>query len=391
MKSVPASGHLWPTPEQELLLAAALSRDEDALAAWRSWKARIPLDSADDGSRRLFPLAYRNLRSLDVRDPEMEMLKAAWQRSWSENQLLFHHMAAALRRFHDAGIETILLKGAALSLLYYKDMGVRPMADFDLLVPRESALQAVRLLQSWGWKSEAGGFHPERLIPVRHSMGFTGGPGESLDLHWRVFLADPDPEGDAAFRRDAVPVDFRGQSTRALNPTDQLLHVCVHGAAWNPVPPLRWIADAVTVLRASADRTDWRRLIVHARGRCMLLPSLETLGYLRTRWNAPVPVWVLEELRRIPVSNFERVARKIRSRPAKKIHPLLSLHYNYHLFLRASGNGTLARKISGFAAYLKHFWALDHMGQVPAQALLRGLRRTTAAWTRRLRDPGDEQ
>jgi len=35
-------------------------------------------------------------------------------------------------------------------------------------------------------------------------------------------------------------INIQGVSTLILNPTDQLLHVCVHGAAWDAVPHVRW-------------------------------------------------------------------------------------------------------------------------------------------------------
>ena len=80
------------------------------------------------------------------------------------------------------GIETMLLKGAALLILFYKDAGLRPMTDVDLLVRRDQANRAIQLLTSLGWKSKYSS--PEALIPFEQAGEFRNGDNQSLDLHW---------------------------------------------------------------------------------------------------------------------------------------------------------------------------------------------------------------
>ena len=62
---------------------------------------------------------------LGVKDPLMVKLKEFYQLTWCENQILFHNMAGLLDRLHNAGIQTMILKGAALLLLIIK------ILDFD--------------------------------------------------------------------------------------------------------------------------------------------------------------------------------------------------------------------------------------------------------------------
>jgi hypothetical protein len=40
-----------------------------------------------------------------------------------------------------------VLKGMALSVLYYRDMSVRPTSDFDILVPEEQARDVIDRLE----------------------------------------------------------------------------------------------------------------------------------------------------------------------------------------------------------------------------------------------------
>jgi hypothetical protein len=68
---------------------------------------------------------------------------------------------------------------------------------------------------------------------------------------------------DDDFRAAAEPVTFQGNRLRILSPTDQLLHVCGHAARWGEVPAIRWVADAVLILREGP--IDWQRFLVTPR------------------------------------------------------------------------------------------------------------------------------
>jgi hypothetical protein len=77
--------------------------------------------------------------------------------------------------------------------------------------------------------------------------------------------------------------------------TDLLFHVCAHGLQWSWTPQIRWIPDALTVLRSSAE-IDWERLLNLAALAEMNVRLHHALGYLRERFEAPVPVTVLGRL-----------------------------------------------------------------------------------------------
>jgi hypothetical protein len=53
--------------------------------------------------------------------------------------------------FQQAGITPVLLKGACFALTIYPDIGLRPMGDLDLLVPKAQFAEAVRIARSLGY------------------------------------------------------------------------------------------------------------------------------------------------------------------------------------------------------------------------------------------------
>src|SRR5439155_532119 len=85
----------------------------------------------------------------------------------------------------EAGLQTMVLKGAALSTLYYRDTGARPMLDFDVLVHTGEATTALDVLERAGWRLTAG-LSRRQLLASRHSMALVAPDGLSVDLHWRA-------------------------------------------------------------------------------------------------------------------------------------------------------------------------------------------------------------
>jgi hypothetical protein len=138
-------GRVWPTREQALLLRAALGDGDEAQVAWEAWRAATDFDRLDGGSYRLLPLLYRNLERLGVGEEGTDLgrLRGIYRRTWYKNRIAIAHLAGLIGHLDAAGIPTMVLKGAALTTLYYRDHGGRAMEDCDLLVPVARAREAV--------------------------------------------------------------------------------------------------------------------------------------------------------------------------------------------------------------------------------------------------------
>src|SRR5580765_7708769 len=159
-----------PSAQQELLLQAALLPDEAGRAAWRRSRASIPFEPLDGASQSLLPLVYRNLIRLGAGDEGIDALKDRYLFTWSENQRFYHSVLPLLRAFEQAGIDAVVLKGLALIARFYRDPGLRPMADVDVLVPASDVERASELAVSLDW-------HPRypltpAFLRVKHAAPF---------------------------------------------------------------------------------------------------------------------------------------------------------------------------------------------------------------------------
>lgn len=360
---------IWPTAEQERLLRLALLSPADARAA-----ATIDVRRLDPTTRRLLPLLYPTLRDLDVRGPIFDEAEAEYRRTATRNAALFARGGALIRSLTAANVATVALKGAALVSRYYRDPGLRPMADLDLLIRLEGLFPALVAFQR-------AGFTPRyaltaSLIRTRHAAPFTSADGFACDLHWRVF-PEPTPRAvEDALWSASSEVDFHGAITRVLSPSDQLFHVCLHGARWAREPAVWWVGDAVAIIRAGG--VDWSRLVSQAVSCRFVLRLHEALGYLRTRLDAPIPGEVLDALRARPVSALERLEWRVLAREHRVLGEL-PLYWCYH---RRSGEGTGWSGLLAFPPYLQDAWGLKSATDLPRAAATRAVARAGAALRR---------
>jgi hypothetical protein len=370
----------WPTAEQDQLLRAALLTGDESRAAWDAWQTSVDITRIDEGSARLLPLLSRHGARLAMAPPLASRLRDRYRNSWSHNQVLFRQVAALLGAFRESGIDTMLLKGVALAVLHYRDDGARPMADVDLLVRPATVRASVDVLGRCGWWPQ-----PEPLswpAEPRHAWIFVDRDGREIDLHWRVFATAFVSDDD--LWTAAVPLRIGGETTRALSPADQFLHIVVHGLLWNPVPAIRWAADAVMVVRSAGGALDWHRVVDQASARGYL-PTLDrALTYLSDRLAVGMPASVIERMRAQPPTRTERLALWAQMH-AGVTAGACRLWFDYVVYAKSTARPA---SLVGFWNYLRAFWQLERHRSVPAMMVdkvRQRLRRSRAAECRTVR------
>lgn len=366
-------GFSWPDAGQELLLKAALCDRGEALAAWQSWQASHDLESIDTGSFRLIPLVFRRLERWGSSHAALPQMRGIYRQSWTRNAFLHRQLGPTLKRLHEAGIPALLLKGIALARLAYRDDGARPMKDADLLVAPRHFDTAVKITVETGWSPKP--LETHLLWPeARH---FTGPTRHDLDLHHHLFPWDSLDDVDAALWAAAVPLEVDAVPCLALCPADQLLHVLVHGIAWNPEPQVRWAADAATTIAAAGPALDWDRLLDQARARSLLAPVRAGLTYLHDAFAVVVPSHVVRALAAARIAAADRLDLAVRRRRQDgMLGALPTLWFDYRRGRRAAGRSAGA---GGFVRALREALAPPGSGSLAAILARKALRRLGVA------------
>jgi hypothetical protein len=385
-----------PTAQQELLLHACLSRDDEAARlAFAAWRKQGDIERLDHGSYRLLPLLWKRIESFSTDDPARDLIKGVYRRTWYANQLVLARVSRLASQFAAAGISVMAIKGAALTIRDYRDPGVRPMDDVDLAVPIARAAAAIDLLITSGWLPEATPLTATRVMGAaaqarwaaetrqrsrfddayfgtRHAHGFRATGGGDIDLHWHVFQGHCDPSDDDDLWAVARPDSIQGVPIRVLDPADHLLLLLVHGARWNPFPVIRWIADAVTLLRVEEHDLQWERFVENARRRRYTLIASTFLGYL-TRF-VDVPADVIESLRCTPTTSQERRDFALDDAPPGLRAGIRELGWLYGRYRALRRRGAWSGP-GGFMAYLRHVLGAPSLLAVGRYAASESLRR----------------
>ncbi len=348
-------------------MTAALARDASAVEAWRRWRRQVGFADIDAGSYRMLALAYSNLRERGVPASELGRLRGMRRLVWYKNQVGFRSAGEVIEAFRKQDIECMLLKGAALAAGYYRDAGVRAMADVDLFVRPRDRERAIDLLLSKGWRSR---YSLARVrLPLIHSTVFVDDRGAELDLHWYLLEECCRQGVDAKVWECAEVVRFGELSAPIPSAAHLLFHTIVHGVRWEEVPPLRWVADSAAVLEAGT--VDWARLVAEARSRRLTVPLEAGLDYLARSVGREIPEAVLEELRALPASREERREFELKTLPRT---PWRRLRFHWLHYRLGRAGGGQAR--GGFLRYLQARWGLNGLWQMPVFVIAEAARRT---------------
>ena len=111
-----------------------------------------------------------------------------------ENLAMAREALRVQRLFNDADLPVLFIKGTALAVLAFGNIGLRAGKDIDLLVPYERLPAATALIMATGYRR----FDPppdisdaklRLLMPLRKDLGFVHEvTGLQIELHWRLFL-----------------------------------------------------------------------------------------------------------------------------------------------------------------------------------------------------------
>ncbi len=311
----PTNSGCFPTPSEERILLACFAPREVAFRELSELSLSLTPRELTPTTLSLLPLLYRHWSEPVASQPELnppvaELLARGGQTymtTWAASKRLRPHMLALLDAFNHAGIDSMLLKGAAMIAGFYKDAGLRPMCDFDVLVHEQDLQRAIELLQRLRWQAE--GDKPIAEILRQHRIGhawqFSSPDQQCCDLHWQPVLRCHSPAVTAFFWQTAETASIDGQIATIPSVTALLFHTCVHGLQWSWTGHTRWVADALTLLY-SGRPIDWSALTSLARQANMMVRLREALAYLAARFDAPVPQPILNELASVRAPRWER-------------------------------------------------------------------------------------
>jgi Uncharacterised nucleotidyltransferase len=285
---------ILPSDAATGLLQSALWSGSDVQLAWDGWQRSVTspdefLKADRFGLKRLLPLLQHNLQKegLSVSPEIGSILRSARAREELRYASFVRFGGAGLKCLADAGIEMMVLKGAAFAALHYPHPSLRHSHDIDVLVHKSQSEQIASAAKAAGLGSSE--------IANESGLRLTHGSGLPIECHFSLFKAAYYPVDDGAVWNRSQAAEVLGVSCRVPAATDMLAHLCGH-VLWNPRRrSMTWLVDAYLLL--AGGEFAWREFLDTIHQWQIDLPAFVILRYLSEVLRSPVPGFALAELR----------------------------------------------------------------------------------------------
>jgi hypothetical protein len=235
----------------------------------------------------------------------------------ARNIVLLDALGRIIQALHEAGIEPLVLKGAALAETVYPGISMRPMIDADILVREEEIDTVTACVTALGYSSVEDKdcvFCKNDRFPVR------------LDVHYEIwYLADAD------FKNlwvDSRPVSIAQSGARTMAPDETLIYTAAHAAIQHGTLGPIALEDISRICSFYRHELDWDKVVKKIKKYSLKVPVYLALSEAGLAKGAPVPGKALDALK--PSSVIERFEERIyrsilRAPTAKNIGHLLKM------------------------------------------------------------------
>jgi hypothetical protein len=266
---------------------------------------------------RVGPLLLARLGD-DSRLPEVErrLLRAERYRAEASSLILYRELDHLLERSSESGLAPpVVLKGGALASSLYDEIGLRPMGDIDVLVPRAELEGWLELARKASFRRLAPEMSPglDRAIHYHTALSRDDEGEATIELHYGLIAGEsdwrsPDPRWFLESTEDWHPPSAARYSARQLDPTAHLLYLSAHAMLQHGGASARMIWFYDLHLLISRRRIRWTELLERAKS-LRWEPALgAALARSRAFFETELPEGLVEELE---VHPRERRAREV--------------------------------------------------------------------------------
>jgi len=222
------------------------------------------------------PLLYRRLAYCLDRESLPDWLTKELKRDYyavlAKNAVVFEELKKVLSLLTNAGVDTMALKGAVLAEQVYGDLGVRPMADVDLLIKGEDLAAIDQAFQTLGYHSDDLRSLNLDSIPTNYLTSVVYySPAVfyfCFHLHWHI--VNSTIPNDSLIRSFAMAdiwdaarqTTLSGSQTLVMAPHHLLIHLAEHGLrVTHSLSQLSFLCDIHETVTTYEKEMDWDKLV----------------------------------------------------------------------------------------------------------------------------------
>jgi len=238
------------------------------------WKCILE-KSGEEGVSALIYKTLLKIGGIEKIVPERIFLelKETYYYQAARNTLISRESEHVLQSLEKEEVQVIIFKGLALVDLVYNDIGMRSMADIDILVKRPDLNKLDSVLRAHGYRTQLkindlprSSFNAQRnsLLYVSDRIGAV-----SIHVYWHIVNFLPYKK-NIAFKinmdsiwQDSCIVMLGQGRIRIFSTHHNIIYLCLH-ALQHSYKPLLLLCDINELVRLEKDRINWDNLTQEA-------------------------------------------------------------------------------------------------------------------------------
>jgi hypothetical protein len=301
------------------------------------------------------PLLYYTLHTtgwLPQIPPHVQQtLRSEYYRTTARNTIIYQELTRILNVLQQQQIPVVVLKGAALAATVYPEIGLRPMVDLDVLVPRKDIARSVEVMKEIGYCHSFAELRPGYNVQYMHhiSLRKISSPDIILEIHHSLITSEVDWV--------APPLDWFWKETRQwsqssheqpppgdtkmvqFSPVAHILYLAAHLTIQHELErsPLIWLYDLHLLLTCCTDDISYDEMI--SRAIELRWSSVVSMALERTVrcFDSQIPQGILTRLQEAQDAGIEQIIQQktnpLTTRTSHNLHKLARMNWRERIGL----------------------------------------------------------
>ena len=258
----------------------------------QEWEALVKEADQQLVTPLLYPLISNLQKSYPFICPVRDKIYKRYIAVAARNTLAMYDTEKLVNKLCEYDIDIAGLKGIYLLEHVYGNIGVRSMADIDVLVKKENLAHSYELMRELGYKPSAYFSFDDKNIDVKHIPPLLKDQNSpAVELHWTILEEDePFTIDSQAIWERVKPVKVANSDVFSLGLEDLILHLCIHLTYQHYLNlGLRGLMDIAMVIHKFQDEIDWQNLIAISHSWGSDKVTALTLKLVETQLKIPIP------------------------------------------------------------------------------------------------------
>jgi len=299
--------HSINTTQKIILLTATTHLDDESIESLKmllkskpDWQFIKHFSEGQGTAPLLFKVIKKNNLSDFVPEHIYNHLQNIYFQTQTNNILALEQLKRVLAVFNKESIRTVLLKGIASAEFIYKDLGLRPMGDIDIMVESNRLLDAEKILFDLGYyNTEPYKSYKLRTLDIHNHLNAFINKNIIIELHRDLnsihhIYRIPNNQ----IWENINPVSIESEAAYIIKTEKNLQYLSLHTIAHFLDKRIRLnnFTDISELIKIEEKNINWIQFEKECKANNISLPVYRALSLCKTYFNAPVPDDIIGKL-----------------------------------------------------------------------------------------------